>query len=75
MNNPSKLASQNSKEKNICNKGRRTHFALNGGQFEHLSGTTLAWVPWIPGNPRIFQKVYKELKKFEEGKIPLIWDT
>ena len=55
MNNPSELASQNSKEKNICNKGRRTHFALNGGQFEHLSGTTLAWVPWIPGNPRIFQ--------------------
>ena len=41
----------------------------------NASGPTLAWVPWVPGNPRIFQKVYKEPKEFEEGKIPLIWDT
>ena len=35
------------------------------------AGPALAWVPWVPGNPQIFQQVYKEPMDFEEGKLSL----
>ena len=36
-----------------------------------VTGPALAWVPWVPGNPRIFQQVYKESMNFEEGELSL----
>ena len=32
------------------------------------SGTLLVWVPWVPRNPRIFEKSKMEPTDFEEKK-------
>ena len=38
-------------------------------------GPALAWVPWVPANPQIFQQVDKEPTKFEDGKLSLLRDA
>ena len=34
-----------------------------------IAGLTLAWVPWVSWNQRIFQMVYKELTEFEKASL------
>ena len=56
-----------------------TIFLHGGFYFFHVSvfcaGLALVWVLWVPGNPRIFQQVYKEPTEFEEGKLFLLGEA